>query len=102
MKYVCGIKNGYSFNKENVMKIITNLVVISAVILLSACAVGPSDQYGRDDVATEDGKICKKQKVIGSQIPKRVCGTPEEMALLEAKSAELLRRMSRKPNGQVN
>jgi hypothetical protein len=82
------------------MKIITNLVVTSLVILISSCAVGPSDKYGRADLATEDGQVCKKQKVVGSQIPTRVCGSPKTMALLEARSAELLRRMSRKPNYQ--
>ncbi len=82
------------------MKIITNLIVISLTILISSCAVGPNDKYGRADLATKDGQVCKKQKVIGSQIPKRVCGSPKTMALLEARSTELLRRMSRKPNYQ--
>ncbi len=80
------------------MKLITKLVVTSLVPLLSSCAVGPNDKYGRADIKTEDGQVCKKQTVVGSRIPTRVCGTPKTMALLEARSLELLRRMSRKPN----
>ena len=78
------------------MKIIINLVVTSFVILMSSCAVGPNDKYGRADLNTEDGRICIKQKVTGSQIPTRICGTPEEMALLEARSQQLMRRMHNK------
>jgi len=84
------------------MKLKNKIITVSLAILISACAVGPSDKYGRDKLATEDGRVCIKEKVVGSQIPKRVCGTPEEMAMLQKKSEELMRRMQRKPNGQVS
>jgi len=82
------------------MKLKSKIITVSLAIFISACAVGPSDKYGRATVATEDGKICKKQKVVGSQIPTRICGTPKTMALLEARSQDLMKRMSRKPNYQ--
>jgi hypothetical protein len=82
------------------MELKRKVIITSLVIFMSSCAVGPNDKYGRATVATEDGKICKKQKVVGSQIPTRVCGTPKTMALLEARSQDLMKRMSRKPNFQ--
>jgi hypothetical protein len=84
------------------MELKSKLLITSLVIFISSCAVGPSDKYGRDKLATEDGRVCIKEKVVGSQIPKRVCGTPEEMAMLQKKSEELMRRMHRKPNSQGN
>ena len=78
------------------MKLTNTLITVSLAILISACTVGPSDQFGRATLKTEDGKICVKQKVTGSQIPTRICGTPEEMALLEAKSQQMMRGMHQK------
>ena len=50
-------------------------------------------------VAGKNGKICQREEVTGSRMPKRVCLTPEQWAARERAAKDMVRELDRKSPG---
>jgi hypothetical protein len=48
-----------------------------AAVILTACASAPATE-GATQLASEEGKVCKREVATGSNMPQRVCKTREE------------------------
>ncbi|MCF7518647.1 MULTISPECIES: hypothetical protein [unclassified Pseudoalteromonas] len=71
------------------------LSVILLAVLMSGCASSSDEQ------ASNDGLICKREKPTGSNIPTRVCRTPEQIAAMEKESKEGIRDIQRNSTNTV-
>lgn len=61
---------------------------ILGAVLLVACTTAANPDATGMSAAAEDGKICKRMPVMGSNFPKTVCSTAEEWAAFEAQTRE--------------
>lgn len=52
-----------------------NYLLITSLILLTACAGQSSTKIASDD----SGKICRYEKTTGSHIGTKICRTPQQM-----------------------
>jgi hypothetical protein len=77
--------------KGNRMKSIIKLVVVSIVVLISACASSDNKSAGAAP-ENNDAKICKMEKKTGSNVRKKVCRTAEEIEKMRRTAKELAQR----------
>ncbi|QMW13667.1 hypothetical protein H3302_11335 [Pseudoalteromonas sp. MT33b] len=71
------------------------LSVAFLAVLMTGCASSSDEQ------ASNDGLICKMEKPTGSNIPKRVCRTPEQIAAMEKEGRDGIRDIQRNSTNTV-
>lgn len=99
------------------------LIAMIALLLLAACTTAPpghpnsasvagsdaveagssqvaSASHGRSH-ADEEELICRNERVIGSRLPQRVCGTQRQWDAMREGSRETTRDIQRRPTGIV-
>lgn len=72
------------------------LAVILFVVFIGGCA------NSQTSAETNDGLICKMEKPTGSNIAKRVCRTPEQMAAIEKQSKKAVHNIQRNSTNTNN
>jgi hypothetical protein len=88
------------------VEIRASIYAVAAAVMLVACAskapVNPksADASAQDDTSTEykrlaenatQGRVCKRQAVVGSRIDSVVCVTPEELKAQREHAADVMR-----------
>jgi len=82
------------------MKFYTKLAALFIVISATACT-STGNKGASKTTVNSDGKICKMEKATGSNIRKKVCRTPEQIALAERAAKEQRERGTFKRNAGV-
>lgn len=68
---------------------------LSLLFILSSCASNPDIAYELNELESDEEKICRSEKVMGSKIPQTTCYTKEELERLEEKSKKILEKEQR-------
>lgn len=67
------------------------ILAIFATLALTAGCSGTPEGQKTAKAANEEGKICKYEKVTGSNIGTRICRTPEQIKREQIAAKELIR-----------
>ena len=65
---------------------------LSLLFILSSCASNPDIASELNELESDEEKICRSEKVMGSKIPQTTCYTKEELERLEEKSKKILEK----------
>ena len=65
------------------------------LFILSSCASNPEIASELNELESDEEKICRSEKVMGSKIPQTTCYTKEELERLEEKSKKILEKEQR-------
>ena len=68
---------------------------LSLLFILSSCALNPDIASELNELESDEEKICRSEKVMGSKIPQTTCYTKEELERLEEKSKKILEKEQR-------
>lgn len=68
---------------------------LSLLFVLSSCASNPNIAPEINELESDEEKICRSEKVMGSKIPQTTCYTKEELERLEEKSKKILEKEQR-------
>ena len=68
---------------------------LSLLFILSSCASNPEITSELNELESDEEKICRSEKVMGSKIPQTTCYTKEELERLEEKSKKILEKEQR-------
>jgi hypothetical protein len=68
---------------------------LSLLFILSSCASNPDIASELNELESDEEKICRSEKVMGSKIPQTTCYTKEELERLEEKSKKILEKEQR-------
>jgi len=68
---------------------------LSLLFILSSCALNPDLASELNESESDEEKICRSEKVMGSKIPQTTCYTKEELERLEEKSKKILEKEQR-------
>lgn len=68
---------------------------LSLLFILSSCAANPEIASELNELESDEEKICRSEKVMGSKIPQTTCYTKEELERLEEKSKKILEKEQR-------
>ena len=68
---------------------------LSLLFILSSCASNPDIASELNELESDEEKICRSEKVMGSKIPQTTCYTKEELKRLEEKSKKILEKEQR-------
>lgn len=68
---------------------------LSLLFILSSCASSPDIASELNELESDEEKICRSEKVMGSKIPQTTCYTKEELERLEEKSKKILEKEQR-------
>lgn len=68
---------------------------LSLLFILSSCASNPEIASELNELESDEEKICRSEKVMGSKIPQTTCYTKEELERLEEKSKKILEKEQR-------
>ena len=72
-----------------------NSKYLSLLFILSSCASNPEITSELNELESDEEKICRSEKVMGSKIPQTTCYTKEELERLEEKSKKILEKEQR-------
>ena len=68
---------------------------LSLLFILSSCALNPDIASELNELESDEEKICRSEKVMGSKITQTTCYTKEELERLEEKSKKILEKEQR-------
>ena len=68
---------------------------LSLLFILSSCTLNPDIASELNELESDEEKICRSEKVMGSKIPQTTCYTKEELERLEEKSKKILEKEQR-------
>ena len=68
---------------------------LSVLFILSSCASNLDITSELNELESDEEKICRSEKVMGSKIPQTTCYTKEELERLEEKSKKILEKEQR-------
>lgn len=98
-------------------------IAMITLLLLAGCTATPADRTATasgssndtteasgqqvasasqtENTADDDELICKNERVVGSRLPRRVCGTQRQWDAMRSGSQETTRDVQRMPTGVV-
>ena len=68
---------------------------LSLLFILSSCTLNSDIASELNELQSDEEKICRSEKVMGSKIPQTTCYTKEELERLEEKSKKILEKEQR-------